>query len=111
MKPTKEQIQWFWERCGWEVRVDEVRDASGNTCYPRSSWFNGVENTLPDIDLNNLFKYAVLKLDKWNMHKPFKTARVITANVWIDDKYAFAESDVPALALFWAIYKALGGRE
>ncbi len=45
----------FWEKCGFYQ--DEDRASNAVWCYP-----DGRERTLPQIDLNNLFKYAVPKL-------------------------------------------------
>ena len=117
-QPTKEQIQWLWEQCGW-------RDY-----YPlgfRNGWADPEGNfhsELPPIDLNNLFWYAVPKFthyDIWcatrwgeatkSVVPDYHCAKVVLG--WYDREYRVKveKGDTPALALFWAIYKAFGGKE
>ena len=98
-KPTKEQIQWFWEKCGFTYVFDE----SQGWLSPDGVWGN--DN--PPIDLNNLFKYAVPKLVKWIMgNNPNGEIKVI---VYTEKNFFKSLDKDPALALFWAIYKAFGG--
>ena len=55
-EPTKEQQQWLWEKCGFK------HTNSPNEFIRRNWWTNPehhCESHLPDLDLNNLFKYAV----------------------------------------------------
>ena len=117
-QPTDEQIKEFWEWCGWEIRIEEVRDASGWVCHPISSWFNGVETALPDLDLNNLFKYVVPKLQDKGYITELTAYEQSGFNVMVfglfdegidGERKALVEieDDDPALALFWAIYKVI----
>ena len=113
MEPTKEQIKWLWEQCEWHKEK-----------HPKGNWYmwyapdgRFVDNHLPPIDLNNLFKYAVPKLKEVGFNveictttspTQFRTAikdrgfSLVGRLVWDDD---------PAIALFWAIYKCLGGKK
>jgi len=61
MNPTREQIQWVWEKCGFT----EVPKYGGSD-YSEILWRSPIgshSESLPLIDLNNLFKYAVPKLE------------------------------------------------
>ena len=101
MNPTQEQIKELWEWCGW----------SSNGAY----WFSPFPNehsakNLPSIDLNNLFKYAVPKLDYPNMLlyyvvnvKEWYCVLRMASHPWEIGEF----SETPALALFWAIYKVM----
>ncbi len=95
MNPTKEQIQGLWEQC-----------VSGNIL--RDLLIDGTNS----ISLNNLFKYAVpkvkfLRIEK--QHYPLSGDWLVTIQMY---KYEIEIDDNDlALALFWAIYKALGGKE
>uniref|UniRef100_A0A6M3JNV7 Uncharacterized protein n=1 Tax=viral metagenome TaxID=1070528 RepID=A0A6M3JNV7_9ZZZZ len=71
-KPTNEQIKEFWEWCGFKVALGKLY------WYPDKEF--SPARRLPSVDLNNLFKYAVPKL---NMPV------------------------IPALALFWAIWEVI----
>jgi hypothetical protein len=114
VEPADKQIQWFWEQCGIENRFE---GDTGTWYYHYPDGQCDIES--PPIDLNNLFKYAVPKLElKFqyllrSMGSDGHMARVIAlhpkpftprvkAEVWNKD---------PALALFWAIYRAFGGEE
>ena len=113
MIPTKEQ--WFWEQCG-------VQPTKRKTWIKESAdWLR--YDYYPPIDLNNLFKYAVPKLKEVDLEfdMSFKEdtggrmCEVILQNSWQypdghETIYYHKDYD-PAQALFWAIYKALGGKE
>ena len=70
-KPTQEKIKKFWEWCGFKYQeylpsfgnIPETREAwlypDGSKCFLSSF---GTATGLPDIDLNNIVKYAVPKL-------------------------------------------------
>ena len=97
MEPTKEQIKWFWEQCG--IGTDRYQDGV---------WLERIGEgryLAHPIDLNNLFKYAVPK-DKALMLSRFPTRDFWTAKIGATIQ---ARDKDPALVLFWAIYKALGG--
>ena len=112
MEPTDEQIKKFWKWCGgeWSGYYIRMPDWAG--------YFSA-----PKIDLNNLFKYAVLKLFSWSIGKNWGLQEDFTikengikASVdlhYVDpDKYdqiksSEAVAEDPALALFWAIWEAI----
>jgi len=112
-QPTKEQKQWFWEQCGLISFTDDI-----GVVY---EYERKLHKEPPPIDLNNLFKYAVPKLDVYN-HGGFFFNLVADGERWvcrIDRKreatinsfyHLDGYGEDPALALFWAIYKALGGK-
>lgn len=60
--------------------------------------------SVPLIDLNNLFKYAVPKLDSFGLRRQGKWKYVAHACLGSIEVYDAKDKD-PALALFWAIYK------
>lgn len=117
MIPTKEQIQWFWEQCGLKHTYNHI---DYGWWSPDGVQFLGC----PPIDLNNLLKYAVPKLPEgasldiivWNGYyeviiwqrgiKP-SGIEVVQCNIIAKEW----NTDDLALALFWAVYKALGGKE
>ena len=98
MNPTKEQIQWFWEQCGF--KLDD--DGDFRWWYlPDGSHLSLDEDPL--LDINNLFKYAVPKLIEKIGRYDLVT---LVINAFCDALEAGGEfKDY----LFWAIYKALGG--
>ena len=96
---TKEQIKWFWEKCGLTYFDGWFYSPEGERLFeygaPIDIW------ALP-----YLFKYAVPKLH-------FYIIKMIWVGIWvvsINDSFKqwVAEDKDPAIALFWAIYKALG---
>lgn len=118
-KPSEKEIREFWEWCGgqwWSIHP--LEDYKGGEC----EWFRG-EVLLPDakgdmphfvmcdnkarprnVDLNNLFKYAVPKLRSWDCIIDWAIEMV----------HAYADGRTlkdPALALFWAIWKVIKGEE
>ncbi len=100
-EPTDEQVQEFWEACEWEENI----------------W--GQKN-YPELTLDNLFKYAVPKLDIVDhidiSTDPIRGERyyrvVVKHAMWGDGQnlnyceYVGFGKD-PALALFWAIYEVI----
>ena len=114
MQPTKEQIKEFWEWCGF--RRHEDKDGYWKGCF---YWHNPPNTAvwgatwLPDIDPNNLFKYAVPKLFKMGLwYKLFSDDGyhfcIIYKDFTNDDVAAsVVGTEDPALALFWAIYKVM----
>ena len=100
MKPTKEQEKEFWEWCGFTRNKQNIgRGSEYLWNYPDAQL-----GTLPSIDLNNLFKYAVLPL----VDKKLGTYWKITA-IWYESLMKHNED--PALALFWAIWKLIKEEE
>lgn len=120
MEPTKEQIQWFWEQCGFRYGEGIVEFPDSGISERINGWHYSdksfvpvwatLNGGLPPIDLNNLFKYAVPKLGGLQLENVTDygfTVRVNTQPMVIS---IYNDKD-PALALFWAIYKALGGKD
>ena len=93
MKPTDKQIQWFWEQCGLDFEDFYLEEGY----------------TEPDIDLNNLFKYAVpIALGKLcESRHALENCEGRLFLLWLEE---YRHCKDFALALFWAIYKALGGK-
>jgi len=127
MKPNEEQIKEFWEWCEFKWRtyasayagevIMKVHDATW--VHPDGeTHFN-----LPPIDLSNLFKYAVPRLNEKGCcvtlqaygqkgHLAFVSESVFPQRG--SDGYdpyfkriAEYEDEDPAIALFWAIYKVM----
>lgn len=74
---TKEEIKELWEWCGFKQNIElksdyhyEFGKRVGNWHYPNGKATYGYmqEGCLPDLDLNNLFKYAINNLD-WDMKR------------------------------------------
>ena len=110
-QPTKEQLQWFWEQCGFVYEKSQTRSIDIRARWTAPDGY--ITDELPSIDLNNLFKYTVPKLipqlyegsEVFEVYYYFGSWR---ARLTFDaEKYYWAEADDPALALFWAIYSAL----
>jgi len=108
-EPTQEQIKEFWEWCGFEF----IKTSTKWGAYTGSYWISPcgpIHTFLPDIDLNNLFKYAVPKLGdsleielfmpstSWLCQIKQRTTTIATSQGYHKD---------PALALFWAIWEML----
>ena len=96
--PLESQVRWLWERCGLKFDFRELPSQQ-----------------LPLIDLNSLFKYAVPILD---IDIPYYVPEIVISRdkasrtdwlCYIDDCDELETGETPALALFWAIYKSLGG--
>ena len=110
--PTKEQIKWFWEQCGIQHMKHQGEDG-----WIRPD-IDFAFSSPPDIDLNNLFKYAVPKIKRfhyialWIVRDAVDEPQVIMwdANLATYEHFYSAREEDPALALFRAIYKALGGK-
>ena len=103
-QPTQEQIKEFWEWCGYIYGTNKG-------CWKHPDGNN--RTYLPQITLNNLFKYAVPKL-----------SYCFLSAVWIDDNNRVEYScsvghpdgegktdlmEDPALALFWALWQVKEG--
>jgi hypothetical protein len=108
-QPTPAEVEEFWERC--DLYAEERSAWSGKIFY---SWFAPnklfICDDAPPIDLNNLFRYAVPKLKRYNVwsNVALEDNHIIMgdheATVFLpDDTYGHGQSDNPALALFWAI--------
>jgi len=138
-KPTQEQIREFWEWCGFERArfeptvkgVSKYQYEVGYWVYPDNITDKMIwSQELPSIDLNNLFKYAVLRLhrfglldcsynreiemfnDSGELNSPEKISyrwRLLLETRILEPIDGYGET--PALALFWAIYKVMKGGE
>jgi len=108
-QPTKEQVRRFWEQCGFKFsHLASVHNFFlGDTGEKVKFWLypDGNCDILPPIDLNNLFKYAVPKL----LEKIGKFEIVALVNNAVCDAVE-AKGEITDF-LFWAIYKALGGKD
>ena len=104
-KPTEAQIKEFWEWCGFSIGEysDEWVAPDNYTC------FHGT----PPIDLNNLFKFAVPKLEECGYKYEIGATTSSTQHrVAIRDRCfsligRLHWNDDPALALFWAIWEVI----
>ena len=122
MTPTKEQIRKFWEKCGFKYLAIQSFNNKTQEWYPdpRSGYFweypDGSEDLEPlPIDLNNLFKWAVPKMDSEmpNFYKFFHEKGNLLGEVeWSviistpNGSISNRNEDL-TLALFWALYEAL----
>ena len=113
-EPTKEQQRWLWEQCGYVGKLESIQPVEGQ----REGRFVYVS---PPVNLNNLLKFAVPKLqpeviklvpvndgvtsyaDKWGC--------ILIPKGWGNHISVISDSPDPAVALWWALFKALGGKE
>jgi len=111
-KLTDEQIREFWERLDClEIKKFPTTHpllGSGVVMIDSYVWKPTGQRlghqlgscTFPEPDLNNLFRWAMPKLESWDC--------VIDWAIEMINAYADGRTlKDPALALFWAIYKAL----
>ncbi len=99
-EPTKEQQREFWELCGLKrFASPDLSKIWHQWRYPDGEY----HKKPPPIDLNNLFKYAVMPMP------PVERYRLLQD--WLNDMTNKGYPENPALALLWAIYKALGGKD
>jgi len=116
MEPTEEQIKRFWEWCGF-------RHITAKYCKLCKRWEGeywlkeriGRRIYRPELlvlDLNNLFKYAVPKIESLDIvglypsNENNKLWSCILTRFGLDkDTVAYGKD--PALALFWAINKVI----
>lgn len=103
MKPTEEQKKVFLQWCGIQCYyTDEVNDDIEAWICPPDS-----EKTIAfyGLTLDFLFKYAVPKINKPVQLFKFPTQEFYTAKVGATTQ---VRGTNPALALFWALFKAMG---
>ena len=107
--PTKEQLAKFWEWCGWTYKLGKHIE---NGASELSVWIHpsGNDGTIylcpPALNLNNLFKYAVPKLDNIKLVKNVAPSGDVFWNgtaEYIPYVKVVTHED-PALALFCAIW-------
>lgn len=100
-EPTEAQIKEFWEWCGfnWVSSYDCFTMPEGDE---KALMFNG------DIDLNNLFKYAVPKAVEELRVRPdvrhIHNAYAKLFNIWLERLFSMNYKDL-APALFWVIWE------
>ena len=98
-QPTEAQIKEFWEWGGWKPAIN-YNDPTTSEEHP------------PLIDLNNIFKYAVPKLQDCGLRLHMLTQPRGGKDYFcsIGGKYlahACIYDKDPALALFWAIWEVI----
>lgn len=113
---SEEKIKDFWKRCGFkstkhEIYSDDSTDDGWDEIdgwqYPDSTTTNA---RLPDINLNNLFKYAIPKCAE---HLEFTIELFRGHGYWacnlfyLDNEIHKTGYTSPELALLWAIYEIL----
>lgn len=115
-KPTEEQLKRFWT---WRGFRQATKDEVCAGCNPLNWWRypdkQQSQSFLPDLDLNNLYKYAVPKLftSKYSMYSVTFTRNGAELETHHEDKYSSGvyhetwDDKEYALALFWAIYKLI----
>jgi len=104
-EPTDKQIQWLWKQCGFDDLYGK-----GDWSYRVASFdWRYYGQKLPPIDLNNLFKHAVPKLEECHLITFRQNEYYAIAK--LNGKVSDATNKDPALALFWAFFKALGGAD
>ena len=107
---SRERQEALWEWCGWH-HWDSPNE------YIATNWWHSPDKTddrlhnLPPIDLNSLFKFAVPKLNHWELHKWGDKGETILAKVnYIKHGYTKSgrvEDKDPAIALFLVIEKVM----
>lgn len=121
-KPTDKELQEFWERRGLKYEIDEDEF---KVILPDGDWYNfghhaDIDPTFrdiePELDLNNLFKYAVPSKEVPSFHLSYEyylsgyiyRARVCNrSGIWREGQH---ETD-PAIALYQAIQPVRGREE
>ena len=109
--PTDAELKKFWEWCGFAYRESKCTVMGKAYFHPLDDGIG--YSILPDLDLNNLFKYAVPKLDKFysltfgKVASSDKWAAELTVIINHEKTICLEAGNNPALALFWAIYKLI----
>lgn len=111
-EPTKEQIQWFWGQCGLHYELPYWVDSNGQVAFYGETYSELLKSI---YSLDNLFKYAVPKLNQVNIRgdiieSPFEVPFEVFV-IYGFEKSGRAFHKDPAPALFWASYRALGDKE
>ncbi len=112
MKPTDEQHKEFWEGCRWKTQTKPYEasfaDGAVGEHFDVTFWYSPDEpeepQPPPDIDLNNLFEYAVE--DEWDVNFYFDRCaqdQNCIINLPNEREYEGA-GNTRAEALFWALY-------
>ena len=129
-EPTREQALKLWLWCGWKAvkhkdcyapQTTHGKTHPDGICHYEYGEDKGTHPSLPDLDLNNLFKWAVPKLGKTSLYTHFKLlgypeATMIPSGLWeaiiwerpnIEARQYITQHEDPALALFWAIHSLI----
>ncbi len=102
MRPTKKQVKEFWEGYGFKQQEKKSR-------FPPQAYYspNGEKCYLPSIDLNNLFKYAVLEALKAIALRGYCPPIMKLFQLWYDELVTQTGDsnniEQAALALFWVL--------
>ena len=104
-KPTQEQRQKFWERCGFIHQRDRhigwVYSEDSQWMYPNGTF----QGKLPPISLDNIFRWAVPKvLEKIGKQKLVELTNNAVCKA-VNDKCEIS------LTLFWAIWQVIKEEE
>jgi len=113
-KPTYKQLEEFWEWCGFR----KVEPKYCKVCKRQepSYWLKeGIGKRLdePDLDLNNLFRYAVPNLVGINIERNYSVedSPLWSVDVCAGSKWEQVCNADLALALFWAIWEVIHGKQ
>jgi len=114
-QPTSEQTQWVWEQCGFEF-WKPVENGAYDILFPDGSLCLG---KMVGIDLNNLIRYAVPKLNEQGYYiveisQDYPNWEVIIEGhnqVFSNAKVGESQDHKLEDALFWACFKCFGGKE
>ena len=124
---TQEQIKEVWEWCGFRyIRIDDIPWCQKPAYYETDYWYandhwiypdGSKHGKIPNLDLNNLFKYAVPKLVRCQLWRNLAYDKGIIGGDWeaivtTGDQttchlLGHGEGNDPALALFWAIWEII----
>ncbi len=100
MNPTQTQVERFWKWCGFTYTVGERPDwDSTYTSKEYCIYPDGQEGYGPDLDLSNLFKYALSRARE----RVGVDALSNLLRGWISDVINCGID--PAIALFWILYE------
>lgn len=115
-RPTEEQIREFWQKLGAELEHDWENEYCGHTisdCVCRvchqSDWPPPTNNRCyPPITLDNLFRWAVPKLQMYELRSYNQDGEhTVVVSILTDGGWRGQVAKDPALALFWAIWKVM----
>jgi len=108
-EPTQEQIEEFWEWCGFRFVDDRLYDSTlqeWQVHYPDGEWHHDYKKNISNlIDLNNLFKYAVPKLNEYEISFVKNEVCIFFEYDPTSPKCYVSTNKDTALALFWALWQ------
>lgn len=123
---TQKQLEKFWEKCGFKHNVpfpelSERQDIPNPERFLVEQWYiAGIYcGKIPDLTIDNLFKYAVPKLglvtvsiypDKW-IEGPTRWCVELKSNSNKFSMFKRVSRIRLELALFWAIWEVLKQEE